>query len=276
MRALPLVLLIGCGSSASPAPEPTGPHTTYAVDHIYLPTNNIEAHAYALDLNGDRTVDNQLGMVLGTLSSMGIDSEKATESAVASGAISLAIDLQTPSFTDARAAGLTLEPAADGPSDAPLVGRVTNGVFTLGPGEVSIQLAFVDPSVVITLPLEYTRVEIDAADETAITSGVVVGGVGPQALDTGFLPAARQGLSLIVARDCGKQTTNACGCLQGSMGAEIVDQYDVSPADCAISLSEVTNNDLTKALLAPDLVFGGTHYISAGFAFTAVATPPLN
>jgi hypothetical protein len=269
-------MLIGCGSSSSPAAEATGPHTTYAVDHIYLPTNNTEARAYALDLNGDRTLDNQLGMVLGTLASMGIDSENATAGAVQSGAISLVADLQTPSFTDARAAGFTIAPAADAQIDAPLVGRVTNGVFALGPGEVSIMFAFVDPSVVITLPLEYARVEIDAADDTAISSGIVVGGLGPQALDTAFLPAARQGLSLIVARDCGKQNANVCGCLQGSMGKEIIEQFDVAPADCAISLPEVINNDLTKSLLAPDLAFGGTQYVSAGFAFTAVATPPPN
>src|SRR5439155_26730252 len=107
MKATLLIALTGCMSTPAPA-VPSGPHTAYAIDHLSIPTNNVEARTDALDLNGDHMVDNQLGMVLGTIASMGIDTQNATTTAVGVGTIALVVDLQTPSFTSARAAGFTV------------------------------------------------------------------------------------------------------------------------------------------------------------------------
>ena len=60
--------IIACGGGGGTI-VPAGPHTHYVADNIYVPTNNNEAREDGLDLNGDGTVDNQLGMVLSALAS---------------------------------------------------------------------------------------------------------------------------------------------------------------------------------------------------------------
>src|SRR5574338_440669 len=70
-RELTLLMLIsGCVDTGA-SDDVTGPFTgtprRYVIDRIELPTNNNEARGFGLDLNGDRTVDNQLGMVISTL-----------------------------------------------------------------------------------------------------------------------------------------------------------------------------------------------------------------
>src|SRR5215471_2883908 len=104
IAALVPASLFACSGGGQPKPE--GMHYHYVVNQINVPTNNTQARAYGLDLNGDGTVDNQLGMVLGTLSSMGFDIQGNINTSVADGGIIVLVDFQTPSFDSAAGAGI--------------------------------------------------------------------------------------------------------------------------------------------------------------------------
>src|SRR5258708_5970768 len=84
---LATLLLAACGDNAgsvvdaaiadthvidTPIDTPTiAQHTHYIIDKVTVPASNTQARMLGLDLNGDGTVDNQLGMVFATLAGMG-------------------------------------------------------------------------------------------------------------------------------------------------------------------------------------------------------------
>lgn len=106
LLALPL---IACGGGGEDQPTPEGPHYAMVANKLLVPTNNNQAREYGLDLNKDKTVDNQLGMVLGTLAGQGFDVQGTIDEAIAEGSIILLIDFQTTDFTSAGGAGLQVK-----------------------------------------------------------------------------------------------------------------------------------------------------------------------
>ncbi len=104
--ALPL---IACGGGGEDQPTPEGPHYGYVASQLFVPTNNNQAREFGLDLNADKTVDNQLGMVLGTLAGQGFDVQGTIDKAIAEASIILLADFQTSSFTSTAGAGLQIK-----------------------------------------------------------------------------------------------------------------------------------------------------------------------
>src|SRR5688572_4434748 len=104
--ALPM---IACGGGGEDQPTPEGPHYAFVSNKLFVPTNNNQAREFGLDLNGDKTVDNQLGMVLGTLSGQGFDVQGTIDKAIAEGDIILLVDFQSASFTSSAGAGLQIK-----------------------------------------------------------------------------------------------------------------------------------------------------------------------
>jgi len=183
----------------------------YVADRIRVPTTNTEAREYGLDLNGDGTVDNQLGMVLSTLAGMGFKLQDTIDTAVAEGSIILLVDFQTKDFTNTTAAGIqvflgdmptpaacngteTYDPVAktgckhhlDGngsfsidpnsPTDAALAGKIVNGTFTGGStkSNLSLQIALGGTDA-IKLDLIGARAKASGISETMIGSGTTGG-----------------------------------------------------------------------------------------------------
>src|SRR5437868_1216590 len=106
LAALVPMSLVACGGSDG-APTPEGAHTHYVSNKIFVPTSSTESREYGLDLNGDGTVDNQLGATLAALKSQGgFDIQGTIDKAVADGSIILLVDFQTKSFTSSAAAGI--------------------------------------------------------------------------------------------------------------------------------------------------------------------------
>src|SRR3954466_1752090 len=101
---LPMSLAACGGGDDTITPE--GAHYHYVANKALVPTNNNESREYGIDLNGDGTVDNQLGMVLGTLAGMGFDIQGTIDKAVLEGSIILLADFQTKDFTSTAAAGV--------------------------------------------------------------------------------------------------------------------------------------------------------------------------
>ncbi|HLL20554.1 MAG TPA: hypothetical protein VK427_00400, partial [Kofleriaceae bacterium] len=104
--ALPLV---ACGGGGEDQPTPEGPHYPFVVNKLSVPTNNNQAREFGLDLNGDKAIDNQLGMVLGTLAGQGFDVQATIDKAIAEASIILLADFQTESFSSTTAAGLSIK-----------------------------------------------------------------------------------------------------------------------------------------------------------------------
>ncbi|HEX7699907.1 MAG TPA: hypothetical protein VF403_04270, partial [Kofleriaceae bacterium] len=99
--------LVACGGGDEVI-TPVGAHYHFVVNKALVPTNNNESREYGLDLNGDGTPDNQLGMVLGTLAGMGFKIQDTLDVAVNDGNIILLLDFQAKDLTSAAAAGIQL------------------------------------------------------------------------------------------------------------------------------------------------------------------------
>jgi len=262
MRSVFLLALVGCTSPT--APEPAGDHYAYTIDHLNVPANNTQARDDGFDLNGDGTIDNQLGQVFGTMDGLGIDCTGATAHAVADGMIALGIDLQTTAFDEAAAAGFTTSAS----SGAALAGTAEDGTFTLGPGTVSIAIAVADPKLVVPIDLTDAHVTLTGVDASGIAHGVIAGGVTPENLRDDFFPALAVAFDDIVKRDC-TGSGSLCGCADGSSGRLLVDYFDYPTADCTITADEIAANALTASLFAPDLAIAGQKVVSFGVGFSA-------
>lgn len=106
LLALPM---IACGGGGEDQPTPEGPHYGFVANKLSVPTNNNQAREFGLDLNNDKTVDNQLGMVLGTLAGQGFDVQGTIDKAIAEASIILLVDFQSSSFDSTSAAGLSVK-----------------------------------------------------------------------------------------------------------------------------------------------------------------------
>ncbi len=215
LAAAVLPSIVACGGDDGVI-IPEGDHYHYVANNVLVPTSNTQSREFGLDLNGDKTVDNQLGMVLSTLNGMGLDIQSTIDAAVAEGSIVLLVDFQTKDFAATTAAGIQvflgdsdmITPAAcnasemynpdtkmgcrhhlDGngmfvidaqsPSNAALGGKIVGGTFTGGPGDLSLQIAL-GGTMAIQLDLIGARVKASSISEAMIGSGtsggIVVGG----------------------------------------------------------------------------------------------------
>jgi len=213
--AVVLPSIVACGGDDGVV-IPEGEHYHYVANQVLVPTTNTQAREYGLDLNGDKTVDNQLGMVLSTLGSMGFNIQETIDTAVAEGSIVLLVDFQTKDFISTTAAGIQvflgdsnmITPAAcpgtemydpktkmgckkhlDGngsfviasnsPTNAALGGKIAGGTFTGGPGDLSLQIALGGTDA-IQLDLIGARAKgsglSDAMLGSTTSGGVVIGG----------------------------------------------------------------------------------------------------
>lgn len=309
--ALPLSLA-ACGGDDGGTVIPEGMHYQYVAAKAFVPTNNNQAREYGLDIGSpdgklDKTVDNQLGMVLGTLASMGFDIQGTIDKAVAEGSIILLVDFQTKDFTNTTAAGLNVllganpMPAAcmtgeefcmtgqttnctgcshhlqgtgsfsiapGSPMDAGVAGKIINGTFNGGPGNVSLQIALGGTDA-IQLDLIGARAKASGITDTAIDSVIIGGAVTQDDLNTKVIPAIASQIAPIITRDCTMPTMPpGCGCAANSTGKTILDLFDGditgTQKNCAVSVEEIKGNSLIQSLLAPDVKIDGKDALSIG------------
>jgi hypothetical protein len=296
--------LVACGGDSG-TPTPTGMHYHYVANKIFVPTSSTESREYGLDLNGDGTVDNQLGATLAALKSQGgFDVQATIDKAVAEGSIILLVDFQSKSFTSSAGAGIqvflgqnpmpapcngsgdttcghhltgtgTFDVDPSGPTNAALAGKIVGGTFTAGPGNLSLQIAL-GGTMAIQLDLIGARVKASGISETGIGSGtdggaIFAGAVTKDDIDTKIIPAIPPQLETVIARDC--NMTNppvmGCGCMSGSTGATIISFFDANH-DCAVTTDELKMNSLVMSLLQPDVTIDGKMALSIGIKATAV------
>jgi hypothetical protein len=290
--------LLGCGGDEQE--PPSGPHYTYVVSGGTLAATTEQTSEFAFDLDDNGTKDNALGRLLVTLGSQGFDPQKNLDTALQSGQFIMLVDFQTPSFTSAGGAGLTIKLGTDpmpagctNPSDPTtcgkhldgngsfavktgtsatglVVGPVAGGTFDGGPGELAI--GFIIGGAAVDFQLIGARVEASGLSEAGITTALVGGAVSKSDVDAKLIPTIFTQLNPLIERDCPGTTGPDCACVNGSTGKTLHGLLDTDK-NCEVTLDEVKSNELLTLLLKPDVKIDGVDAISFGFkARTVKAT----
>jgi hypothetical protein len=273
---------------------------TYVVSALRVPTTAGEATSYGLDLDGDDTVDNQLGSFLGGLHSLAPDTfdyQPLSDDAVDRGAAIALIEVVATSLTDTDSALARMLQGSDPipmacldatdvlcrhhltgtaafvvvpPVPTSCAATIAAGSIDVGPAEMTIPVVL--GSTAVWVPLAAARIR-GMLSEPAISAGQLVGAIESSDFDAIVVPAMHAYYAEIVARDC-----SAGVCEAGSAGGSFLGLFDAD-GDGAITLDEVRRSDLIAAL-TPDLDLfdasgalgtdGVLDSISVGFGFEAV------
>ena len=242
---------------------------------------------------------------------MGFDIQGTIDKAVAEGSIILLVDFQTGDFTNTTAAGLKVllgsnpVPAAcnageeycdmatppvctgcqhhlqgtgmfsidpNSPDSAAVGGKIINGTFNGGPGNISLQIALGGTDA-IQLDLIGARAKATGISDAKIDSVILGGALTQDDLDTKVIPAITTQIAPIVMRDCTMPTMPpGCGCVANSTGKTVLDLFDGditgTTKDCMVTTEEIKGNSLIQSLLAPDVVIDGKMALSLGIKVT--------
>ncbi|MGE0869576.1 MAG: hypothetical protein AB7P03_13505 [Kofleriaceae bacterium] len=287
VAALPMSLIACGGGDEDEVIIPEGEHYHYVMDKLIVPLTPTQATDMALDLGSktsndlDKTKDNKLGEGLASLHTLSMfDLQEPIDTAVNKGEIVLLMDYQTKDFINAAASGMQVylgdmpnpAPCADAndmtcglhlkgtgmfgvssmsPQDAKVAGKVVNGTFSGGPGNITIPLAIAGSA--IEFNLANARVQLKGVDENGIMDGILAGLVREADLPMLF-PAVRDEIKPFIMADCtlaGAPTD--CGCEMNSTGQLILDFLDTDPKDCEVALNEIQDNPTIKSILSPDI-----------------------
>jgi hypothetical protein len=270
---------------------PSGPTYQYVVGEISIPANNTEARQFALDLNNDKTVDNQLGMIFGTLEGMGFGvGETATEALLRGNAVLLA-ELQTEAFDSTVASSLRTDLGANPDPAACLdptmlatcgrhvqtrahyevVGGASShlGVAPFDDGRLLAPVSTlpitigIDPAAPLRVDLRAAKIQLTDVSAGGATA-IIAGGITKDDLDTVVIPEVARNLARIVDDDCSAVLSPpSCDCTAGSRGALLQRYFDPND-DCTVTLDEVAKNSIVESLFSPDLGSGRDEMLSFG------------
>lgn len=296
------------------AAVPVGLHFHYVVDRLLVPSAAGQAQLYAQDLNGDGIVDNALGNFLATFpAQFAIDPQVVSDQAIYGGAVTLLTDIQTADFMSSPAAAFELlggtgamPPAcgsgevvtcgSDGtctgcqgdftgsasfdvdpnpPTNPPLLGAITSGVYSAGPGALALDLPF--PGMPVELDLVDARVLVNGITPTTIGSasdpstGIYIGGgVSMTDVDQKICAAIAAAANTALSASCSAGSGSA-GCSCSTAAATTFETLYDANGDCTVTLAEVQTSHTTQTQLAPDLVIGGVPLLSLGVKAYAVS-----
>jgi hypothetical protein len=252
-------LVAGCGDMPGRGDDVVGPFTgtrhRFVIDRFAFPTNHASAKSLGDDLDGDRVVDNQVGMVIATLSTMGDITSHAPDM-IASGVLASTIEIVAGDLVSEDRAGVWYY-GADGTAATPVGGQIVDRVFTSNrtrtsevPGRAVLRLpVFVDAD---PAEIELIGMEIDLTpDGRGGFDGLVRGAFrSPDAL-----AAARDGIVQML--DADPQDHRTAWWL-----TDLDRNGDLTLAETGSSKS------LIGSLLAPDVTLPGHDEptLSLGFA----------
>ncbi len=310
--------LVACGGGGDDGDDdgvetvdPNGTNHTYVVSSVDLPENAQEAMALGLDIDGKANdgVDNQLGMVLGSIGALApdLDLQTSVDAQVADGGIILLVNMKATDLVTARGVGMFVNlganpnpPACTDPNDMVcgrhlqggasfdleagedsmryLAGRLDGGNFTGGPGNVTLQIALADGPA-ISLPLQRARATISGLTATGWSSGKIGGAISQDDINSEVIPAIAMTVRASFDETCDVGGTPPnCGCVAGETGETLRGLFDKTPNDCNITDAEVMA--VVSGFLTPDVDLSGdgtNDALSLGIGVEAVAatyTPP--
>jgi hypothetical protein len=179
MKWLCVIGLVACSSEPSDGVVGpfTGPVHRYVVDRMTLPVTSDDAHALGDDLDGNGTVDNQLGVVFSALTSTG-DGTTHIADMIASGALASSVEIQADSLDSDGSVGV-LYYGRDGELANVIGGKIVAGAFTSNRAATSHHTG----TATLALPI------FDAADPLILAT---------QLVELDFTPDGQGGLDAIV------------------------------------------------------------------------------
>jgi hypothetical protein len=262
-----LLLLAAC---AALKPTPTQPAPTaevlpatgiqyhFVTNKLMIPTTQAQTQAFALNVDGDsqQNLDNKFGELLTLLTSAapGLELQSALDQAVNSGQlVTLHVvkaddSLNDPSVSWSLFLGQKTQsaPSFDGsdqflidsatPTDSSIVGSLTNGHFTGGPGSARVQVFLLGQLVDVDLIGVHLETDLSAQ---GCTNGKLGGGVTVEEFRSKLLPAIADGLNQIIKEN--KAVANT-----------LLPIFD-SDHNGTITIQELENNPLLMIAVSPDL-----------------------
>lgn len=273
------------------------PHYHYVLSKEQWPVSSTEARAFGFDLDGDpnMTIDNQFGAMVAALKTQyGLDLLTPADEAIAHGTTITLADLATDDLSTSQSSWFTLyqgtnpnPPPCNGsadtvcgdhldgtasftaatvPRDTPIAGVIGGSQLSAGPGHLTVGLT-VFGSTTITLLAAHAALTVAP---NGIMAGTIGGAMTMADIDAKVFPAMQRGITSIIARDChALSMPPACGCVSATQGATLLTHLD-SNHDCTVTLDEVTQDSVIKALVHPDVTVESQQAISVGFAVQAV------
>ena len=259
------------GGGVYSACTPCGPmvqgdqYTQYVVSSLTLPAHQTE---YAYDLDGDGVADNRLGAIIESIGALELMPQANVDMGIASGMLSLLLEqLSTdPIQQNATNAGLQMTrgmktatpPRFDGtdtfvpdPSTkgGQFVGDIVMGTYTsqdpasaAAPIELSLALPLVDGKMPLALPITAARITFYRNGEGHLVDGRLNGAIRKTDVDAIILPGVADLVTMQLA-------------IPGHNPG--LDSFDTD-GNGVVTAVELSNNDLIKILLAPDVsIFGG-------------------
>ena len=261
MRSVSILLavLAACSSAPSSPPPPiTGTVHHFVIDGFTFPMSNSDARALGDDLNGDGTIDNELGMVTDSLAGQA-DLNANISDIIGAGVIASTVDVIYDDGTTDPVAGVSIY-GFRGAAATQIRGKLASGAFasdrtakTDSPGTAVLRLpvlADADP-----IQAELDDIELDLAPDAAGGyEATVRGGLPAEQLLAATEPAVLQ----MANSNPEAHTGIAWVCTGGTAtGTDLL-------TDCT---------GLLQGLLAPDLTLGGADVVSAGFRFHMTPCP---
>jgi len=255
-----LPLLTACTSSSPPPDRPfTGTDHRYAIDRYIFPTNSNEARMAADDLDGDHTVDNQVGMLMATLAT---EHDLAPNPSDMRDLLPTTFVINAHDLTDDDHVGVSYI-GRPGDSATPATGQFSGGSYVSERTIDGVHLAngaMVLPLFADADPIEFPiqRAEIDLQpDLDGGYTAKVRGMIDPQialhqaALGTYQMlranPHDHVGLAEILTRD-----------------------IFTNDAPIEVTVSNLETNSVLKSLLAPDQMVDGQRFLSIGIGLHLV------
>lgn len=235
----------------------TGPTHRFVVDAIGLPKTTTEARSIGGDLDGNGTVDNQLGAVVANLHSNGNLTPHGKDM-IAAGTVRMTVEITADELVDDPTVGVKIIGHDDG-SVVEVGGRLVDGKFvsnrtatTAVPGKGTLVLpVFIDadPSV---LPLEHVQLELTLVDGGL--TGLVQGAADPRVVADAAYDGARQ---MLAARPGSHRF--------------FMRLFENEPRDWQLDREEFASNGLLRSLIAPDTTLGDRELLGFGFDIHARA-----
>lgn len=268
--SLILLLLTACSAlnptPAQPQPTPTtvvmipvtGAQYQFVTNKLLLPTTQEQTQSFALNIDNDsqKTTDNKFGELLTLLTSAApnLELQSTLDQAVDTGQLVLLHMVQTDDYVNDTNVSWSIylgqrAPAAPGfdgsdkftldtktPLDSPILGSVTNGHFSGGPGSTQVQMFLLGQQVEVDLI--GVRLEADFSAQ-GCANGRLGGGVTVDEFRSKLLPAIADGLNQIV------KTNNTAA-------TPLLKAFD-SNKDGMITSQELEKNPLLMIAVSPDL-----------------------
>jgi hypothetical protein len=271
----------GCGDDEPITPTPDAPTTSgpdagvVAGTYSHYVTSELvtgpDPSVYAFDLDGDDSVDNQIGAILLVLKPLGFDADMTLSTAVNAGTIVVLHSVKAASLASGAATWQVYigDPkdnpdltsgngmftiASDSPTSAIVPGTITAGTFSGGPADVTLKLALIEGAEPLTLLLHDAHLEADVT-AAGCTNGKLGGGITQTDLTSIILPALVMALNDRIDADgtCHEDPTlNACNASNKSL-LSTLDHVATGNSDNHIQVAEIQNHPVIGNALKPDV-----------------------